>query len=459
MSEEKTEQLELQIEDVDNDDDFTDLSGQKILTEPKDWTISTLFDKYQRGKIELQPEFQRKFVWDKKKASGLIESILLDFPLPVIYLSEEEDGKYSVIDGQQRLTTIFGFLQNKLLDIKTGKIGDFKLTTLKALTKLKGKAYRDLSDEQQNKIQDYSIRTILIKKDSGSDIKFDMFERLNCGSVALKDMELRNCIYHGPYMEALIDFAKNPLFRELVGLREEEPRMKDRELVLRFLAFLHTDYLKYSAPMKKFLNDDCEHFANYTHEQRKDDETKFKNALALINSIFGKKAFKRFFKDIETGECRWEDKAFNINVSLYDIYMWYFANKCSTQDKNLVMANADIIREATLDLMVSDAEFIDSITRATSGNKPIVTRFDKFRQLIDKILEANKGQQRCFTYKFKKELFEKDNTCALCGNAIQSIDDAAVDHIKQYAQGGTTTPDNARLTHRFCNDARSRKDN
>ena len=429
--------------------DFKDLSNQKIYTEPKQWTISVLFDKFKKGNINLQPDFQRHFVWDKKKASALIESILLKFPLPIIYLSEEENGKLTVIDGQQRLTSIFAFLDNKF---PSG--GDFKLTSLKVLTDLNKKTYADLSDTDQTKIDDYTISTIVISNTSGQDIKFDMFERLNSGSVGLNDMELRNCIYRGTYMDTLKEFAKKPLFRELVGLRDEEPRMKDVELVLRFLAFSHTNYMDYSAPMKKFLNDDCERFKTYDTKQHKEDEERFDNALYLIKTIYDKQAFKRFLIDLKTNEAKWDDKSYNINTSLYDIYMWFF----SRQDKNLVTRNADVIREATMDLMVSDLEFEDAITRATSGNKQVVTRFDKFRLKMEEILsrDPNQKQDRCFTYKFKEELFNKDNTCSICGNKIRSVEDAAVDHIEQFWMGGTTTPENARLTHRHCNVARSR---
>lgn len=440
--------LEEDLED-DVNSDFSNLSEQSIITTPKQWTISVLWDKYKKGNISLQPNFQRHFVWDKKKASALIESILLGFPLPLIYLSEDDDGKLVVIDGQQRLTSIFAFKDNQF---PTG--GDFKLSSLKVLTHLNKKKYSDLSEKDQNKIDDYDIATIVISKTSGKDIKFDMFERLNSGSVGLNDMELRNCIYRGTYMETVKALAKDTMFRELVGLRDEEPRMKDVELVLRFMAFSHQTYLKYSAPMKKFLNDDCEHFKIYDNKQRKEDEERFKNALCLIKTIYDKQAFKRYVIDLDTKEGKWDNKSLNINTSLFDIYMWFF----STQDKNKVTRNADLIREATIDLMVNDEKFIDSITRSTSGNVQVRTRFDIFRQRMEQILANDQTQARCYTHQFKNELFEKDNTCAICGNKIMSVDDAAVDHIEQFWMGGTTTADNARLTHRYCNNHRSRND-
>ncbi len=434
-------------DDIDND--YSDLSDQSINTSQKQWTISTLLSKWKKGQISLQPKFQRHYVWDKKKASALIESILLGFPLPLIYLSEDEEGILTVIDGQQRLTSIFSFIDDRFPDGS-----DFKLSSLKVLKDLNKKKYCELSPADQAKIDDYDITTIVIKKDSGKDIKFDMFERLNSGSVGLNDMELRNCIYRGDYMETLKELANDPLFRELVGLRAEEPRMKDVELVLRFLAFSHQTYLKYSAPMKKFLNEDCEHHKKYDPKQKKEDEERFKNALHLIKTVYDKRAFKRYFIDLDTKEGKWEEKSFNINVSLFDIYMWFF----STQDKNKVTRNADLIREATIDLMINDEKFIDSITRATSGNTQVKARFDIFRQRMESILSKDQTQARCYTHQFKEELFNKDNTCAICNNKIMSVEDAAVDHIEQFWLGGTTTPENARLTHRYCNNHRSRKE-
>ena len=108
--------------------------------------------------------------------------------------------------------------------------------------------------------------------------------------------------------------------------------------------------------------------------------------------------------------------------------------------------------------MINDEKFIDSITRATSGNTQVKARFDIFRQRMESILSKDQTQARCYTHQFKEELFNKDNTCAICNNKIMSVEDAAVDHIEQFWLGGTTTPENARLTHRYCNNHRSRKE-
>ena len=435
----------------DDNGEFENLEHQEINTEKADPTIESLFLANKRKDINLQPDFQRQFVWTKKQASALIESILLDIPIPIIYFSEDIDSRLVVIDGQQRLTSVFSFIDGNFPE-GNNTFSQFKLKSLKILTNLEGKTFQELSRENQRKINNYPIRTITFKKNSGKDIKFDIFERLNCGSVALNDMELRNCIYRGSYIDYIKVLSENPLFRKLVGLKDKERRMKDVELVLRLLAFSHKNYLDYKAPIKKFLNEDCENHRNDNKDKLIELEKKFKTALELINSIFDKHAFKRFFKDYK-GICRWEDQKFN--VSIYDIYMWVF----SRQDKNKVMRNSDLIRKATMDLMIKDEMFIDSITKATSGVKQVKYRFSKYNELIESILENDETQNRCFSYEFKKQLFDKNPTCAICGQKIMSIDDAAVDHIEQFHLGGTTTEDNGRLTHKYCNDARPRKEN
>lgn len=435
------------IVEGDDNGEFENLSGQEIITKSTDPNILSLYQQYKEGDIDLQPDFQRQFVWDKKKASALIESILLEIPLPVVYLAEDDTSKLTVIDGQQRLTSIFGFYDGKFPDGT-----DFRLSSLKVLKQYNKMFFKDLPDEIKRKFKNYTIRTITISKNSGKDIKFDIFERLNSGSVALNDMELRNCIYRGKYIDFIKELSKNSLFRKLVGLRQEEKRMKDVELVLRFLAFSHTNYLDYSAPIKKFLNEDCEKYKNQGSKELDDDLQRFKKALELVNSLFGEHSFKRYYRDQKNSTCRWEDTKFN--VSLFDIFMWVF----SRQDKNKVMRNADLIREATMDLMVNSWEFEDAITKATSGNKQVQIRFDMYRKLIESILDKDETQERCFSLELKKEMFEKNPVCAICGQKIMNVEDAAIDHIQQFWMGGTTTPDNARLTHRFCNNSRSRKE-
>lgn len=268
---------------------------RRMFTEQGDPEIDSLYRKWKDGDLDIQPFFQRGFVWDIVKASRIIESILLDIPLPVIYLSQEKDGKEYVIDGQQRLTSFFSFIDGKLPDPKLPFGKDFKLSGLNVFTELSGKFYKDLSREFQKKIRYYKIRTIIFNKESEQDLKFEVFERLNTGSVSLNDQELRNCIYRGKYNDLLCELAEDKSFRELLGIRKPERRMRDVEFVLRFAAFFHSTYINYKPPIKAFLNNDMEKFRSISDKDASELRLAFKNTVSLIKYLLGEHAFKRYY--------------------------------------------------------------------------------------------------------------------------------------------------------------------
>jgi hypothetical protein len=229
---------------------------RRVYHNPRDPSIRELFEMWQEGDLILGPEFQRRYVWDNKKASLLIESVLLEVPIPIIYLSEEDDSKLTVIDGQQRLRSLFRFLNN-----------EFKLSGLSVLSHLNGKYFKDLDKKLQRNFKKFSLRVIEIRKESHPDVKFEIFERLNVGAVKLNDQELRNCVYRGEYNDLIKELAEDIDFLFLLGLKEPHKRMYDRELVLRFLAFYNQTYLKYKPPMKQFLNREMENNRNISDEK------------------------------------------------------------------------------------------------------------------------------------------------------------------------------------------------
>jgi len=451
MNEEAEELNELEFEQpLEEEIENIEVSSTKrrVYTEQGDPEIDSLYRKYKDGDLIIQPDFQRHFVWDAKKSSRLIESALLDIPLPVIYLSEEKDGKEYVIDGQQRLTAFFSFIDGRFPDGI-----DFKLTGLKVFTELNRKSFKEIDRKLQNKIRYCKIRTITFRRESEADLKFEIFERLNTGAVSLNDQELRNCIYRGLYNKLLKELSKDTDFMYLLGLKKPDKRMKDIELVLRFAAFYHFTYLKYKPPMRKFLNNDMEKYQDISEVDAIELKNAFKNAVTIIKSLLDNHSFKRFYKgDEKNRNGYWEPKKFN--ASLYDILMYSFAR----EDKNKVYQNLDSIREALIYLMTNDQDFIDAIELSTSSVEAVTKRFDKWRLTLQDIIGIAKKEPRCFSLKLKEELYKNDSTCAICGQKIQDIDDAAIDHIKQYWAGGKTIPENARLTHRYCNWARPRKD-
>ena len=240
------EDLSVQNDTYDEIDEFNDNAedegivsiGRKIDFDRSERRIRDLHNDYQVGDLDPSPFFRRGYVWNLKKASLLIESILLNVPIPLIYTAEEDvSGIELVIDGQQRLTSLFNFLTN-----------NFVLTGLKVFKELNGKNYKELDRQYQRKIDRYQLSVVKVSADSDEEVKFEIFERINSGSVNLNEQELRNCIYRGYYTEFLKECSKEPLLIELAfssflpskhksqaNIETAMPkRMENVEIVLRF---------------------------------------------------------------------------------------------------------------------------------------------------------------------------------------------------------------------------------
>ena len=361
------EELEFEVPlEEDADSVEVEADKRKIYTELGDPEIESLHGKYKRGRLVIQPDFQRQYVWDSIRASRLIESAILAIPIPVIYISQEQDNREYVIDGQQRLTSFFSYMDGAFPDG-----ADFKLTGLKVYRELNGKKYNDLEPDLQDVVRYFKIRTITFKKESDQGLKFEIFERLNTGSVSLNDQELRNCIYRGRFNALLKELSTDPDFTFLLGLKRPDRRMKDIELVLRFSAFYHATYLNYKPPMKNFLNLEAEKYRNIDDHAAQELRTAFKNACHILRSMLSRNAFKRYWKGTDKHpNGYWEPKRFN--ASLYDVLMYTFAR----EDKNTVFQNLDSIRESLICLMTENQELVDAIELSTSSLQAVTKRFD-----------------------------------------------------------------------------------
>jgi hypothetical protein len=419
---------------------------RRVKTDKSDLPVETLHSWVTRGKINPQPEFQRYFVWNNVKASRLIESLLLDIPIPVVYVAEEANKTYSVVDGQQRITSVCSYVNGKFPDGR-----DFPLSSLQVLTELNGKLFRQLSGEHQEGILNSIIRLIVIEQESHPDVKFEVFERLNLGAEKLNDQELRNSVYRGKYNELLRDLTHNQYMLKIMGAKEPHKRMLDRQLILRFFAMWRNTHLKYKGPMKLFLSREMENNRNPHDKELARMRSAFEKSIEMAYTVFGTDAFRRYYaskKDNLRGY--WETR--KLNVALWDTLLYSF----SFYEKSQIIPVADAIREEFLDVVTNDDTFIEYV--ASTGDKPdrIQYRAEAWQQRLKKL--ATSKEPRTFSLVVKERLFKADPTCKICGQKIHDVDDAEVDHIKHYWRGGKTIPKNARLVHRYCNRARGGRD-
>ena len=413
------------------------IDERKIYTEASEPTIKEICDRINRGKLDTQAEFQRNYVWERKidLKSKLIESVLIKVPIPVVYVAEMNDGKEAVVDGQQRLHTLLDYCK------KDG----FRLQKLKILENLNGKTYDELPEDLQDKIDFYPIRMIKILKESHPEIKFDVFERLNKGSVKLNNQELRNCVYRGSFNALLRKLAFNKDFLKIQNLKEPNTRMKDVERILRFFAFADKGIQNYQSPTKTFLN-------NYMEEKREISETEqsektalFNKCAELCNTVFGELTAHRWIKyyDVKTGSI-----GHTLNDGILDTQMIGFLD----YKKRDIFPYAQVIRDAYLEL-VCMPNFVETVEIGTYSTRQTKKRMELWLNKLRDVLDYSSDEPRFYKYEDKKRLFEQKNgnICSLCKNQIMDIDDAHVDHKKRYADGGSTTITNAQVTHRYCN--------
>lgn len=447
LIQEKTADLDSVVENEElelNEDD-----SRKIVWQAKDFSIREFASMLQDGGLDLQPEYQRKYVATPKIASKLIESVIMDVPIPVIYLAEEQDGTYSVIDGQQRLTSFLSFMNGKYPD---GNV--FKLTGLKVYKELNRKTFSELEKEHQSKIRKTTLHTIVIKKESNEDVKFEIFERLNTGSIKLNEDEIRNTVYRGNYIKLLAELEQNETFHNVVKKDNYKKRMIYRGMILRFFAISEKSYLNYQPSMKQFCNKELRDNRYLTDEKAKEYRNRFNDCIDLVKIVFGETAFRRYIpSDKEREQGNWTTT--RINMALYDIQMCGFVN----YSKNEVLRNADFIREAMIELMINNREFIDSILIQTSNKDVLKKRYKIWFEKLEEIIGNNGYEQRTFSYQVKEDLFIKSPICAISGQRILAIEDSEVDHIVPFSKGGKTELGNAQLVLRYFNRAKNNNEN
>ncbi len=393
----------------------------------KDMPISD-FDRMElKGRIETNPEYQRDFVYTVEKSSRLIESALMRIPLPTIYLCEENDGKLSVVDGQQRIRSFLNYKRNL-----------YALKGMSVFPELEGKYYRDLNPKLQDIIEETSIRTIIINEDS-ADSKYDIFERLNRGAVTLKEQELRNCVYRGSYNSMINDLANDK--NVAIMFKSENKRMWHQEYILRFFALI--DFMTYKPSMKTHLNKYMKIHQYDDEKSVQKDKDKFVKTLSIVKEVLGPDAFATvdYDKKIVLNK---------FSATFYDSIMVAF----SSFDRTKLISKADAIRAAINDKKFRDDAYHDACYAATGSTDRVVRRILTILTLVSSILgdDGIEKETRTFDSSLKLPLAEKQGyVCPLCNNKIVDMDECEIDHIIPYSLGGKTIFENAQLVHKICN--------
>ena len=287
--EEHIEEIQEELNDNYSNDDLYNINSWGA-----DLSFRELITMYEEDEL-LKPELQRYYVWEKPEASRFIESILLGLPVPSVFLANTPQDKKLIIDGYQRIMTVYDYVKEGIWR-KDGKV--FRLSnTDKINLKFRNKSFKELDEKDQRRIKSTTIHAIMFEQKAPNDNDtslYQVFERINTGGRALMPQEIRNCVNQGEFNSLLFELNANQNWRTLFGKLEVDPRMRDMEFILRFLA-LDTDFIKNnessSISLKKYLNEFMGATSSQSSqivEQRKD---KFNFVMQFIIENIGENAF------------------------------------------------------------------------------------------------------------------------------------------------------------------------
>lgn len=323
--------------------------------------------------LDLTPPFQREQVWSMKQKSELIESIIMGIPIPVFYVKENANGVYVVVDGKQRLTTLFDYIDNK-----------FPLDKLSILKGYKGRRFSDISPLDQNKIEDCTLTLNVIKAPTSDRVTFDLFDRVNRGGTRINNQEMRNALYQGNATTLINKLAKLPAFVKATDGAATAKHMKDRLLVLRFLSF----YM-----LQEGISKDTEDNSILTYKSNIEDFLG-KN-MSFLNSL---DATDPLFKELEK---TFEDTMTAANEYILPLGGFRLPSSLNKQKRPLNMAFFESLgyliakhkfssaSEATsiYNELLNSPEYLSSITKSVDSSRQIQTRYNQINDILDNLAQ------------------------------------------------------------------------
>lgn len=367
---EETYSTGVEAEEVDGDERITDpFDPAKIRVETRTMTIDLLLSRIEHGELNLTPGFQRKGgIWNEEAQSRLIESTLIRIPLPAFYVDATNEDQWLVVDGLQRLTTLKKFVLDKSL----------RLRGLEFLTQLSGKNYDELSRPYQRRVVETQVVVYLIDKGTPSEVKFNVFKRINTGGLPLSAQEIRHALNQGYATEMLAELAASPIFKRAIDNGIRDDRMADRECVLRFLAFTITSYASYKAKeFDGFLNDCMADINTMSNEDRVLLKREFLRAMTAAFDIFGKDAFRKRYT--------FDGSRYPINKALFESWSVNLG-RLNDEKLRILKERRDELQKKFVVTMVEDHAFETAISQGTGDINKVKRRFSTIERLIQEVL-------------------------------------------------------------------------
>ena len=330
--------------------------------------IEQLVSRIKHKEIDLAPDFQRQHnIWNEESKSRLIESLLLRIPIPVFYVAADESEIWSVVDGVQRMSTIYDYVR-----------GAFSLTRLEYLTWLDGQKYDELPRPMQRRISETPLIVYVIEPGTPPEVMFNVFHRIYTGGMALNGQEIRHALNPGSVREYLKALAQSPEFKKATHYSIEEIRMADRECVLRFLAFHIEPPEKYTTnDLDGYLGKAMKKINRMSLEDRDSLSADFKKAMCAASDIFGEYAFRK--------RISMHDRRRPVSKALFESWSVQLAH-CSPEQIRVLVEKREGVQRRFIQLMLEDEEFNNAISFATGTPRRVQKRFQAIKQLVEEFI-------------------------------------------------------------------------
>lgn len=339
-----------------------------------DWTTETIVSQLKRGNIQLNPRFQRRDAWKRDRKSRFIESLIVGLPIPQIVLAESklDRGKFMVLDGKQRLLAILQFW-----GLGQGDNNSYSLSGLTLREDLKKVTLQDLRRDRQhepdyNALCNQPIRTVVIRSWKDTDFLHTVFLRLNTGSVTLSPQELRQALLPGPFSDYADDATEgSPGLHRLLGLSGPDPRMRDIEVLARFLAFRFFAE-SYPGRMKAFLDRAFETFnADWKSYQSQVETAKvdFEDGVSELLDTFGEQLARK-------------PESAQFNRAIFDALIYFHSQP---KLRKMFKGKRPRVRKAYENLFSKDSEFLKAVESDTAGAPNTFTRLSVWARALSKV--------------------------------------------------------------------------
>lgn len=339
-----------------------------LVLQSSDFSLETIAKMVEAEAIDASPRYQRRERWDHEAQSLLIESFLLNVPVPPVYLAEDDFGTYSVIDGKQRITAISQFMRDQ-----------YKLKGLKEFPSLENLYFRDLPRELKNalNIRPY-IRIVTLLKQTSPELKYEVFTRLNSGGEPLLPQEIRNALFRGKLNDDIMTSSDAPFLRQQLKIKTKKETayttMQDVELVLRFLT-LESVWQNFSGDMRRSMDKFMDENSKANATKRKLLCEKFSMSLNRCEALWGVDSFKRPSTNSDTRD--------QFLSGLYDAQMIAVSTLSESKYKRILAKDA-VVRNETKALF-KDTEFDDAVRRSTNSPVRVKYRITKVIETLELI--------------------------------------------------------------------------